>query len=150
MKAVRAAYPALERMARKHLHGRVFVGAVEGCPEAEEVVSDVLKAGFSKVCLVPFMLVAGVHFQEDLCAEEEDSWKSRFEAFGTGVRLESRGMGELPGIGNIFCSHLQMGASWNVIPAQLSVACKKETPLCPHEQMPPGSKVLWKKPVLPA
>jgi len=66
LKAVWAAYPALEAMARKHLHGRVFVGAVEGCPEAEEVVSNVLKAGFSKVCLVPFMLVAGVHFQEDL------------------------------------------------------------------------------------
>ena len=105
--AIWAAYPALERMARKHLHGRVFVGAVEGCPEAEEVVSDVLKAGFSQVCLVPFMLVAGVHFQEDLCAEEEDSWKSLFEAFGIGVRLESRGMGELPGIGDVFCSHIR-------------------------------------------
>ncbi|MFO7802394.1 MAG: sirohydrochlorin cobaltochelatase [Desulfovermiculus sp.] len=105
--AIWAAYPALERMARKHLHGRVFVGAVEGCPDAEEVVSDVLKAGFSKVCLVPFMLVAGVHFQEDLCAEEEDSWKSLLKASGIGVRLESRGMGEVPGIGDIFCSHIR-------------------------------------------
>ncbi|MFP4258938.1 MAG: sirohydrochlorin cobaltochelatase [Desulfovermiculus sp.] len=105
--AIWAAYPALEHMARKHLHGRIFVGAVEGCPEAEEVVSDVLTAGFSRVCLVPFMLVAGVHFQEDLCAADEDSWKFMFEASGVEVRLESRGMGELPGIGDIFCSHIQ-------------------------------------------
>ncbi|MFW5819208.1 MAG: sirohydrochlorin cobaltochelatase [Desulfovermiculus sp.] len=105
--AIWAAYPALERMARKHLHGRVFVGAVEGCPEAEEVVSDVVKAGFVKVRLVPCMLVAGVHFQEDLCADEEDSWKSLLESSGIDVRLESRGMGELPGIGDIFCSHIQ-------------------------------------------
>ncbi|WP_027370821.1 sirohydrochlorin cobaltochelatase [Desulfovermiculus halophilus] len=118
--AIWAAYPALERMARKHLHGRVFVGAVEGCPEAEEVVDDVLKAGFSKVCLVPFMLVAGVHFQEDLCAAEEDSWKSMFEASGIGVRLDSRGMGELPGIGNIFCSHIR--EALDVIPDRVEEA----------------------------
>jgi len=102
-----AAYPALEAMARKHLHGRVFVGTVEGCPEAEEVVQAVVQTGFARVCLVPFMLVAGIHFQEDLCSEEEDSWKSLFEASGVEVRLESRGMGELPGIGDIFCSHIR-------------------------------------------
>jgi len=105
--AIWAAYPALESMARKHLHGQVFVGTVEGCLEAEEEVQEVVQAGFSRVCLVPFMLVAGVHFQEDLCAEEEDSWKSLFEASGVDVRLESRGMGELPGIGEIFCGHIR-------------------------------------------
>lgn len=105
--AIWAAYPALESMARKHLHGQVFVGTVEGCPEAEVVVQDVVWAGFSRVCLVPFMLVAGIHFQEDLCADEEDSWKSLFEAAGVQVRLEYRGMGELPGIGDIFCCHIQ-------------------------------------------
>lgn len=105
--AIWAAYPALESMARKHLHGRFFVGTVEGCPEAEQVVADVVRAGFTRVCLVPFMLVAGIHFQEDLCADEEDSWKSLFEAAGVQVRLESRGMGELPGIGDIFCRHIQ-------------------------------------------
>ena len=105
--AIWAAYPALESMARKHLHGQVFVGAVEGCLEAEEVAHEVVQAGFARVCLVPFMLVAGIHFQEDLCADEEDSWKSKFEASGVEVRLESRGMGELPGIGGIFCSHIR-------------------------------------------
>ncbi len=105
--AIWAAYPALERMARRHLHGQIFVGAVEGCLKVEEVVQDVVRAGFSRVCLVPFMLVAGIHFQEDLCADEEDSWKSLFEDAGVQVRLESRGMGELPGIGDIFCRHIQ-------------------------------------------
>ena len=105
--AIWAAYPALESMARKHLHGQVFVGAVEGCPQAEEVVHDVVRAGFTRVCLVPFMLVAGIHFQEDLCADAVDSWKSLFEAAGVQVRLESRGVGELPGIGDIFCSHIR-------------------------------------------
>jgi sirohydrochlorin cobaltochelatase len=105
--AIWAAYPALESMARKHLHGQVFVGAVEGCLEAEEVVHEVVQSGFARVCLVPFMLVAGIHFQEDLCADEEDSWKSKFETSGVEVRLESRGMGELPGIGDIFCSHIR-------------------------------------------
>jgi sirohydrochlorin cobaltochelatase len=118
--AIWAAYPALEAMARKHLHGRVFVGAVEGCPGAEEVVGDVLAAGFSKVCLVPFMLVAGVHFQEDLCAEEGDSWKTLMQSSGIEVRLESRGIGELPGITDIFCRHIQ--EALDVIPDRVEEA----------------------------
>lgn len=120
--AIWAAYPALEGMARKHLHGRVFVGAVEGCPEAEQVVADVVRAGFTRACLVPFMLVAGIHFQEDLCAEEEDSWKSLFEASGVEVRLESRGMGELPGIANIFCRHIR--EALDVIPDKVGGSCR--------------------------
>ena len=115
--AIWAAYPALQSMARKHLHGQVFVGAVEGCLEAEEVVQEVVQAGYSRVCLVPFMLVAGVHFQEDLCSEEDDSWKSLFEAKGVEVRMESRGMGELPGIGDIFCRHIQ--EALDVIPERV-------------------------------
>jgi sirohydrochlorin cobaltochelatase len=120
--AIWAAYPALERMARKHLHGRIFVGAVEGCLEAEEVVADVVQAGFAKVCLVPFMLVAGIHFQEDLCAEDEGSWKSLFEASGVQVQLESRGMGELPGIAEIFCSHIR--EALDVIPDRVGGRCR--------------------------
>lgn len=105
--AIWAAYPALESLARKHFHGQVFVGTVEGCPEAEEVVQDVVRDGFARVCLVPFMLVAGIHFQEDLCADEEGSWKSMFESHGLEVRLESRGLGELPGTWDIYCRHIQ-------------------------------------------
>jgi len=119
--AIWAAYPALERMARKHLHGRIFVGAVEGCLEAEEVVADVVQAGFAKACLVPFMLVAGIHFQEDLCAEDEGSWKSLLEASGVQVRLEFRGMGELLGIANIFCRHIR--EALDVIPDHVGGSC---------------------------
>ncbi len=118
--AMWAAYPALESIARKHLHGRIFVGAVEGCLEAKEVVHEVVQAGFSRVCLVPFMLVTGIHFQEDLCAEEEESWKSQFEASGVEVRMESRGMGELPGIGDIFCRHIR--EALDVIPERVNKA----------------------------
>jgi len=100
-----AAYPALERTAQRVMSRPVFVGTVEGEPSAGEVVEAVARGGFRRVCLAPFLLVAGVHFQEDL-AGREGSWKSLLESRGIEVRLEPRGLGDMPGIADIFCRHI--------------------------------------------
>ncbi len=104
--AIWTAYPCLERVARNHLGGRVFVGVVEGWPEAEDIVHDVVSAGFRRVRLVPFMLVAGVHFHEDLVGGE-DSWKNHFQDNGLEVVVEERSLGGMPGIIDRFGQHIQ-------------------------------------------
>jgi sirohydrochlorin cobaltochelatase len=52
------------------------------------------------------MLVAGVHFQEDL-AGEEDSWKLHFQDRGVEVVVEERSLGGMPGIIDRFGQHVQ-------------------------------------------
>jgi sirohydrochlorin cobaltochelatase len=99
-------YVALNQMLRKKLGLKIFTGVVEGYPAKEKIVEEVKKAGFKKVRIIPFMLVAGVHFHQDL-AGNEDSWKSTFEKEKIYVTLETEGLGVYPGIIDIFSQHIQ-------------------------------------------
>ena len=60
-----------------------------------------------KVILAPFLMVAGDHATNDLAGDEEDSWKSCFEADGYQVECVLRGLGEYAGIRQILLEHLQ-------------------------------------------
>ena len=62
-----------------------FIGTVEGEPEDTEcqaVIEKVKEAGFKKVVLRPLMVVAGDHANNDMAGDDDDSWKSQFEASG--------------------------------------------------------------------
>jgi sirohydrochlorin cobaltochelatase len=59
------------------------------------------------------MLVAGVHFAQDL-AGGDDSWKAAFMAANIQVELEEKGLGLNPQIVEIFCRHIE--AALDVIP----------------------------------
>ena len=100
------AYFALESIMRKAYGSRVFTGVVEGFPEMEETLDRILKRGFKKVRIIPLLLVAGVHFIEDL-TREEDSWQKTFEAHGIEVSVVSHGVGNLDDITRIFCRHVK-------------------------------------------
>ncbi|SLM29685.1 conserved hypothetical protein [Desulfamplus magnetovallimortis] len=100
-------YFALEAIMRDvYSTDSIFTGVVEGFPEMEVTVQRVKQAGFSKVLLVPFMLVAGVHFQEDLTGDE-DSWQAAFEKQGIEVSAIGDGLGMLDGISTIFVRHIK-------------------------------------------
>lgn len=99
-------YMALSGMFRKKYGSHIFFGVVEGYPEVDDIVEAVKHAGFQKVCLVPFMLVAGVHFFEDLAGEEE-SYKAAFEEQGIEVTLKKNGIGMNDKIIDIFCKHIE-------------------------------------------
>ncbi len=101
-----ASYPALENIFRKLTGGNIFVGVVDGSPSAGEVVEAVCQGGFSKVRLIPLMLVAGTHFFEDL-AGAENSWKQAFERRGLEVTMVAEGIGYNPEIVEIFCRHIE-------------------------------------------
>ncbi|MDO5132124.1 MAG: sirohydrochlorin cobaltochelatase, partial [Eubacteriales bacterium] len=63
----------------------VFVGTVEGEPEetaCDVIIGKVKEAGFTKVLLRPLMVVAGDHANNDMAGDDDDSWKSMFEADG--------------------------------------------------------------------
>ena len=79
----------------------VFIGTVEGEPEstsAESIIEAVKEAGYTKVILRPLMVVAGDHANNDMAGDDEDSWKSMFEAAGFDVSCQIAGLGRIPTI----------------------------------------------------
>jgi sirohydrochlorin cobaltochelatase len=108
-------YMALQQLLNQKIGRGIYVGMVEeGCPSQEEIVAAVQHDGFEKVRLMPFLLVAGVHFHEDLAGAEDDSWKSAFEKKNIAVSLVPDGIGKQPGIIDIFCRHIQ--SALDIIP----------------------------------
>jgi len=95
--ALRAAHPKVP----------VFVGTVEGFPGPEQVLNGLKHAGVKKVTLLPFMVVAGDHANNDMAGDEEDSWKSMFEAEDIKVVPVLRGLGELDAWADIYVRHLK-------------------------------------------
>ena len=101
-----SSYLALHQMFHNRFGHRVYVGVVEGYRSREEIVENVKKAGFKKVRLVPFMIVAGAHFQEDL-AGDDDSWSTAFEESNISVSVEKKGIGYYNEIIDIFGKHVE-------------------------------------------
>ena len=87
-----------------------FIGTVEGEPEdtaCEEVIAKVKDAGFKKVVLRPLMVVAGDHANNDMAGDDEDSWKSMFNASGAfeSVDCQIAGLGGIEAIQQIYVDH---------------------------------------------
>ncbi len=102
------AFPALELYLRRRFGRRVFVGVVEKFPGgAHEVVARMVADDHRRVCLIPFLLTAGMHFKRDLVGAGPDSWGSRLHRAGLEVELIQEGIGLLPGIAEIFCAHIR-------------------------------------------
>jgi sirohydrochlorin cobaltochelatase len=99
------AYPALETVLRGKYGDNIFIGVVEGWPDMDHTLARIKSAGFNKVCLIPLMLVAGVHFKEDL-TEEKDSWQKTFERHHIDVSVVDQGIGDIKDITRIFCRHI--------------------------------------------
>ena len=92
-------------------YDNVFVGTVEGEPESTEcsvVIDNVSAAGYTNVVLRPLMVVAGDHANNDMAGDEEDSWKSMFEASGKfdSVDCQILGLGSIPEIEAIYVAHI--------------------------------------------
>ena len=64
-------------------------------------------AGYTKVILRPLMVVAGDHANNDMAGEDEDSWKSVFEATGNfdSVEAQIAGLGSIPAVQDIYLAH---------------------------------------------
>ena len=84
-----------------------FIGTVEAAPTLEDLMALVQAGEYERVVLEPLMVVAGDHAHNDMAGDEEDSWKSTFEAAGYEVVTVLRGLGEMEDIQNIYVQHAQ-------------------------------------------
>lgn len=84
-----------------------FVGTVEAEPSVEDLLEAVQAGAYTKVVLRPLMIVAGDHANNDMAGDDEDSWKSRFEAAGYEVTCILSGLGELEEVRQLFAAHAE-------------------------------------------
>ena len=87
-----------------------FIGTVEGEPEdtaCDKVIEKVKEAGFKNVILRPLMVVAGDHANNDMAGDDEDSWKSQFEASGDfdSVDCQIEGLGRIAAVEDLYVAH---------------------------------------------
>ena len=99
-----SAYPAIEYYFRD-MGADVYVGTVEGYPEIDSVVKRLKERDVKKVHLMPLMLVAGDHAQNDMAGDEEDSWKNIIESEGIETEVHLKGLGEIEKIQHKFVQH---------------------------------------------
>ena len=96
----------------------VFIGTVEGEPEetsCENVIEAVKAAGYKKVVLRPLMVVAGDHANNDMAGDDDDSWKSQFEASGAFDEIDTQieGLGRIDAIEQLYVQHTQAAMDGN-------------------------------------
>ena len=118
-------------------YDNVFIGTVEGEPEetaCEAVIEAVKEAGYKKVILRPLMVVAGDHANNDMAGDDEDSWKSQFEASGAfdSVDCQIAGLGEIADIQQIYVDHTaaaidEIGGTEESVEEATEAASEEET-----------------------
>lgn len=106
----KVSYSQMATQMAKLGYDNVFIGTVEGEPEetaCEAVIDAVAEAGYRKVILRPLMVVAGDHANNDMAGDDEDSWKSMFEASGLfeSVDCQISGLGRIAAVQELYAAH---------------------------------------------
>ena len=93
-------YETAQQIYADNGYSNAFVGTVEGNPEStslENIIAAVKAAGFKKVILRPYMVVAGDHANNDMAGE----WGDAFEKAGFQQTSQIVGLGELKAVQDI-------------------------------------------------
>ncbi|MDO4942402.1 MAG: sirohydrochlorin cobaltochelatase [Lachnospiraceae bacterium] len=106
----KVSYSQMQTQMEKLGYENIFIGTVEGEPEetaCEEVIDAVKEAGYKKVVLRPLMVVAGDHAHNDMAGDDEDSWKSMFEASKAFDSIDTQitGLGGIKAVQDIYVAH---------------------------------------------
>ena len=108
--SAKISYSQMASQMEKLGYENVFIGTVEGEPEetaCENVIEAVKDAGYSTVVLRPLMVVAGDHANNDMAGDDEDTWKSMFNASGNFEKIDCQiaGLGRITAIQQMYVDH---------------------------------------------
>lgn len=109
-----AVYSQIDYMFAADGAPRFHVATVEGYPTYDTTLAELKNEGVRKVTLVPFMFVAGDHTRNDI----EVEWRERLEKEGYKVSVTIEGLGQVPGIQDIYISHIEEAFKAPVIGAE--------------------------------
>jgi len=108
-------YYCLETFLRQKISPHIFVGTVEKYPESSHLVNEIQEAGYREVCIIPFFLVAGMHYKRDIIGEEESSWLTRFNRREMKTETVNHGLAMLPGFNSIILRHIEEAVCRNKV-----------------------------------
>lgn len=94
----------------------VYVYTVEGWPSLETVLPKLKAAGIKHITLMPMMMVAGDHANNDMAGDEPDSHKSQLEAAGFQVDAYIHGIGENQKIRDLYVQ--RANDAWDALEAE--------------------------------
>ena len=100
------AYYCLEKILRLKFGPRIFVGVVEKYPDTAHLIDELVERGFTKVCIIPFFVVAGMHYKRDIINDSPSSWQSRLQKRGITVETIDHGLGINEGFEKIIIRHI--------------------------------------------
>ena len=104
-------YTKMQELLTADGYENYFIGTVEAEPTLDDVMAKVKAGNYKRVVLEPLMVVAGDHANNDMAGDEEDSWRSAFEAEGYEVICLVRGLGENEDIRRIYIDHVKKALS---------------------------------------
>lgn len=91
----------------------VFVYTVEGWPNLETVIPKLKANKVKNITLVPIMMVAGDHANNDMAGDEEDSHKTILTKAGFSVSAYLHGLGENKAIRDLYVN--RANDAWNAL-----------------------------------
>ena len=108
-----AYYSVLQNRLDEANLGNVFVYSVEGWPHLDTVMPMLKAKGIKNVTLMPMMMVAGDHANNDMAGAEPDSHKSILEKEGFKVTPYIHGLGENTAVRKMFVE--RANEAWNAL-----------------------------------
>lgn len=100
-------YAKLQEKVTEAGYKNTFIGTVEATPDLNDVLNAAKAGNYKKVVLQPLMVVAGDHANNDMAGDEDDSWKSAFEAAGFEVTTVLEGLGQNEAVQQIYVDHVK-------------------------------------------
>lgn len=100
-------YAKLQQLLTDSGCANYYIGTVEAEPTLEDLLASVGQGDYSRVVLLPLMVVAGDHANNDMAGDEDGSWKLAFEDAGYQVECVLTGLGEMEAIQDLFVAHAQ-------------------------------------------
>ncbi|MEN6566164.1 MAG: sirohydrochlorin cobaltochelatase [Veillonellales bacterium] len=101
------AYAALQMKIQDAGLKNIFVFTVEGYPTIDNLIAELKANKIEKVTLMPIMLVAGDHANNDMAGADKESFKSQLLAAGFQVDTYIHGLGENAAIQDIYVQHVK-------------------------------------------
>lgn len=95
--------------------GKVMIYTVEGWPSLEDIIPKLKAKGIKNITMMPLMMVAGDHANNDMAGDEEDSHKSILIKEGFKVNTYIHGLGENQQVRQLFVD--RANEAWNALEA---------------------------------
>lgn len=108
-----AYYSVMQSRLEELGYKNAYIFSVEGWPHLETVMPELKEKGIKNVTLMPLMMVAGDHANNDMAGDEPDSFKSILQANDFKVKTYLHGLGENAAVQKLFVD--KATESWNAL-----------------------------------